>query len=93
MLVLQYAARLGDERMALDAAWEDSYRRLEAYHAEHGDCLVPISYATADGDKLGKWVTTQRQARRKGGLSDERTARLEALGFVWDALELRRKGT
>ena len=70
------------------AAWEESYRyrRLEAYRAEHGNCLVPLSYVTSDGGKLGSWVGTQRQVRKGmgGGLSEERTARLEALGFVWD---------
>ena len=69
-----------------DAAWDESYRRLEAYRAEQGDCLVPTSYVTPDGGKLGTWVVNQRQARKGkgGGLSEERTARLEALGFVWD---------
>ncbi|KAJ1459080.1 helicase associated domain-containing protein [Pelagophyceae sp. CCMP2097] len=72
---------------ALDAAWDENYARLEAYKAEHGDCLVPLSYVTADGYKLGLWVSRLRENRkgRGGGLTDERAARLEALGFVWDA--------
>ena len=70
-----------------DAAWDESYRRLEAYRAEHGDCLVPRGYVTPDGDKLGTWVNRQRRAwkGKGGGLSKERTTRLEALGFVWNA--------
>ena len=83
-------AKLSEERTTqlYDAAWDESYRRLEAYRAEHGNCLVPLSYVTSDGGKLGRWVGTQRQVRKgKGGeLSEERAARLEALGFVWDLL-------
>ena len=45
---------------------------------------MPVSYVTSDGDKLGNWVKTQRTAceNKSSGLSEERTARLEALGFV-----------
>ncbi|KAJ1463097.1 helicase associated domain-containing protein, partial [Pelagophyceae sp. CCMP2097] len=71
----------------MGAAWEENFGRLEAYKAEHGDCLVPRLFVTANGYKLGFWVSTQRQKRKgtDGGLTDERAARLEALGFVWDA--------
>ena len=80
-------AKLSEERTTqlYDAAWDESYRRLEAYRAEHGNCLVPLSYVTSDGGKLGNWVGTQRQVRKGmgGELSEERAARLEALGFAW----------
>jgi len=48
---------------------------------------VPKSFVTPGGGKLGGWVYKQRSARKgmHGGLSEERTARLEASGgFVWD---------
>ena len=64
---------------------EKFYRRLKAYRAEHGDCLVPHSYVTPEGTKLGRWVATQRKYHNddRGRLSEERTTRLEVLGFVW----------
>ncbi|KAJ1453802.1 P-loop containing nucleoside triphosphate hydrolase protein, partial [Pelagophyceae sp. CCMP2097] len=67
--------------------WDVHYGRLTAYQAEHGDCLVPQSFATADGNKLGSCVSTQRTMHKgdDGGLSKEWTERLEAVGFVWDA--------
>ena len=44
-------AKLSEERTSqlYDSAWDESYRRLVAYHAEQGDCLVPRSYVTPDG--------------------------------------------
>ena len=70
---------------ALAAEWEASVARLEAYRAEHGDCVVPYGYVAADGARLGQWVSYQRQAYKgaKGGLSASQVARLEAVGMVW----------
>ena len=70
----------------LAAAWEAGRRELAAYAAEHGGCLVPKGYKTADGYALGTWVGTQRQAYKgaNGGLSAPRASRLEALGMVWN---------
>ena len=73
----------------LEQAWEAGFRRLEAYKADNGDCLVPKRYETADGFKLGIWVGNQRQKYqgKQGGLSESQQSRLEELGMVWDRLE------
>jgi Helicase associated domain/Helicase conserved C-terminal domain len=70
---------------ALTHKWEEGYQHLEAYVNEHGDCKVPLRYQCPDGFRLGVWVNKQRQKRNK--LSPERTARLHALGFIWDRHE------
>jgi predicted helicase len=57
---------------------------LKAYEAEHGDCLVPQSFATEDGFKLGSWCDSRRNEHRKGKLESDRVEALEALGFVWE---------
>ena len=86
--------RLSEDRIALLEAlgfvwdptmeqWEQGFSALEAYKREFGNCLVTRGTEYA-GIKLGSWVDTQRN--RKNRLSEEQIARLDALGFVWNAL-------
>ena len=67
----------------LDKMWDNAFRHLQHYEAEHGDVLVPRQFKTADGFGLGGWVNQQRFAKGKGKLAAGRIARLDALGFVW----------
>ena len=71
-----------------EAGWEVMRARLAAFKAEHGHCRVPQNHP-AD-PKLGRWVSQQRQNKKKLDASDpspwitaERVAQLEALGFEW----------
>ena len=66
------------------ALWETRYAELCAYKAEHGHTNVTMS----QNRRLGHWRDVQRQFRRKGMLSAERIARLDAIGFEWEAPEL-----
>ena len=64
--------------------WEENFTRLFAYAVEHGHARVPDKHVTADGFRLGGWVSGQRRARKRGKLSAEREARLAGLpGWVW----------
>ena len=63
--------------------WEEGFRRLKAFVKEHGHCKVPQNHKSADGYRLGQWISRTRA--RQGGISAERKARLDALGFVWSA--------
>ena len=67
--------------------WKGNFQRLRAYAEEHGHVLVPRSYETPDGFKLGGWVNMQRVAKSKGRLSREQIAKLDEYGFVWDAFQ------
>lgn len=60
--------------------WGQRYAELVAFCDKHGHCRVRYS-----GGGLGGWVSTQRRARKAGRLSRERTAKLESVGFIWDA--------
>jgi hypothetical protein len=72
-----------------EAGWEVQLARLAAYKAAHGDCSVPRGWAEDPG--LASWVNNQRDYKRKldrgepsRGITVERAARLEALGFAWE---------
>ena len=68
-------------------AWELAFSKLVAYKAQNEDVLVPADFVTTDDDfKLGIWLSHQRTIKAKGRLSQERVARLNALGMVWDVL-------
>lgn len=58
--------------------WDGRYEELKEYRAQHGHSNVPQNEGT-----LGKWVCNQRQARKKGKLSEDRVRNLENIGFCW----------
>jgi hypothetical protein len=71
------------------AGWEAQLAKLEAYRRGHGDCNVPRRWA--EDPRLGRWVDTQRQGKKKLdrgepslGMTAARAAKLEALGFAWE---------
>jgi len=72
-----------------DPLWNRRYGELIEYKQKHGHCNVPQSYK--QNKQLGSWVHVQRKQHRllqKGKYSTmtgERIAKLEAIGFVWDA--------
>ena len=49
---------------------------------ERGYCRVPVLHSEGNY-KLGRWVSVQRGCRRD--MSAERKARLNKIGFVWNA--------
>jgi superfamily II DNA or RNA helicase len=80
-----------------DDRWEGGFALLQTFVKEHGHSRVPQYYKTADGFRLGSWVSSQRQkqgnlAQRQklGGLSPEQKLRLEALpGWCWDRVVIK----
>ena len=66
--------------------WEQGFQHLVAYKEEHGDVLVPISYETPSGFKLGRWIDSVRHSRVLG---EDRIKRINELGFVWNVNEHR----
>ena len=69
--------------------WDRAYQELVAYKVEHGHVLVSKKYCALSGLKLGRWVSTQRQAKRSKTLSCDQFERLADLGFVWDVRKFR----
>jgi hypothetical protein len=70
---------------ARDTVWEEAIRDLEEYVEQNGNAIVPITYRTANGFKLGQWVSVQRTRYEKGIIAQERRERLDALpGWAWN---------
>ena len=66
-----------------DGAWEIMFTTLRLYRDKYGHCNVPDG--CVEDPKLGAWVGLQRRLEKKGTLSPNRKARLEDLGFIWEA--------
>jgi superfamily II DNA or RNA helicase len=62
----------------------EGLRYLQRFVDLHGHARVPVS-EVIDGFNLGTWVANRRARRRRGRLSAEHQAQLEAMpGWIWD---------
>lgn len=73
--------RLGFVWCATDLKWNVMFDRLLAFKKGHGHCDVPSVYA-AD-PKLATWISRQRHLKKKGKQTQDRTRRLDEIGFRW----------
>jgi hypothetical protein len=71
---------------ALGDQWERMFGLLEQFKDREGHCNVQHSHKE-EGENLGFWVLTQRQAKNAGKLDVTRERRLEKFGVVWDILD------
>jgi hypothetical protein len=74
----------GGERHEL--RWRTLYEKLKQYRAEHGDADVSSGWK-ADR-QLAAWVSSQRERRKKGTMTDEECALLNELGFTWKSRDV-----
>lgn len=72
-----------------DVAWARMIATLRAYHAEHGDLLIPPDLRNAKGAKVQSWMTVVRKRKASGDLSAAQVAELDALDMLWDAARVR----
>lgn len=63
--------------------WEIGYRHAYKYYKEQGHLMVPAKFVMGEY-RLGAWISTQRNARKKGTMSHERIVRLNQIGMIWD---------
>ncbi len=73
----------------VELQWYKCYELAEKYYNENGDLLIPRDYATADGCKLGNWISVQRKKNKDRSLEQEKTRLLNKIGMVWNTCELR----
>ena len=71
----------------VDYLWERNFEAAKAYFVEHGDLNVPHGWIQ-NGVKLYNWLADLRKLYkgsngRRGTLTDEQIARLNAIGMRW----------
>ncbi len=65
----------------MPTTWMKMYRRLVAFHEEHGHLVVTAKY----DKELYKWITVQRSSHELGKLSGKGEELLNKIGFAWAA--------
>lgn len=73
----------------MTASGTRGYQEAKRYFDAHGDLNVPAEYVSPGGYNLGNWVKRQRYTRQnpeKSGavLTEERIAKLDAIGMRWE---------
>ena len=63
--------------------WEKSFKLLQQYQEENGDCNVPQQYEE-NGVNLGRWLSKQRHNQKKKRMNAEKEKQLEDLGVIWE---------
>ena len=67
-----------------NARWENGFEHAREYFRARHTLLVPPSYVSADGFKLGDWIANQREKYRAGTLGESQRDRLEEIGMPWE---------
>ena len=67
--------------------WLEKYECAKHYYVENGNLLIPGTYETNDGVKLGMWISHQRRDYLKDKLSNDRIELLEAIGMIWSVYD------
>lgn len=69
-------------------SWDEMYLQAKLYYQEYGNLLAPAKYVTADGIKLGYWISCQRKEYKTNYLSSERISLLEDIGMIWSVYDV-----
>ncbi len=72
-------------------SWDEMYLQAKLYYQEYGNLLAPAKYVTADGIKLGYWISRQRKEYKTNYLSSERISLLEDIGMIWSIYDVKPK--
>ena len=70
-----------------DKQWRTIFERFRAYTATHRVDVVQV--VDEETKKLNSWMLNQRQAKKRGTLSEVRIKALNEIGFVWQRIASR----
>ena len=76
----------------LEQQWQEMYNLAKKYFEYYGNLNIPKRFKTIDGyeedlkngKSLGEWISTQRRAKGKGLLNQEKEVMLLAIGMIFD---------
>ena len=77
-----------DSQLTLTIAWNEQLSEIMEFKQRWGNCDIPQNYTK--NKILGCWVSNKRRKyklskiRKMSFISDERTLKLEKLGFQWE---------
>jgi superfamily II DNA or RNA helicase len=69
--------------------WWEGLGAARRYHARHGHLDLRVADTDEQDWPLGEWLAQQRNYRKRGWLSAERVATLDAVGMRWDVFHER----
>ena len=77
-----------------DRQWNEGYQEAKRYFDAHSDLNVPADYVSPNGYNLGNWVKRQRYTCQNpekscAVLTEERIAKLDAIGMRWEKADSR----
>ncbi|MCS2892470.1 Helicase associated domain protein [Parabacteroides faecis] len=75
---ISHLEQIGFEWEVQDSRWMSCFEELKVFMAKEHRCPKRGEH------KLNTWCNTQRQARKKGLLSNERIRLLDSIGFWWE---------
>lgn len=81
---IQLLEELDIDWSPLETQWNDNYNLAKEYYTKHGNLLIPNTFTTVNGIKLGRWIGTQRSDYRNNRISKEKIILLEKIGMIWD---------
>ncbi|MBR4745078.1 MAG: Helicase associated domain protein [Oscillospiraceae bacterium] len=64
-------------------SWNVKYELAKQYYTEKENLLIPSSYETTEGIKLGMWISRQRRDYFNNKLSKKKIELLEKIEMVW----------
>ena len=65
-------------------AWEEQYAEAKRFYEKNGNLSVPGDYRSESGKCLSIWILRQREANRKGKLSEKQRELLDEIGMEWE---------
>ena len=69
-----------------DRRWDEMFDRLKQYHTKNGNSDVPAKWNK--DPKLARWLSAQRQRRKKDEMTEDEMHRLDSLGVTWKSRDV-----